>query len=415
MFTVISVAGGVPLRCWTDGVPFEDGAREQLEAVARLPFMAGPIVVMPDVHKGIGSTIGSVIATTGAIIPAAVGVDIGCGVMARHLGITASQLPSDLAGLRKAIEAAVPHGRSDDGGDGDVGAWKTLPEVHQGDWAALKPIYDMMCLKYPRLGRGASARQLGTLGTGNHFIELCVDEREDVWATIHSGSRGPGNRIGADFTSMARAAMKLWHITLTNADLAYLPEGTELFKDYVMGMKWAMTFASASRFLMMIEVVKVLRGCGLEIETPLVDGIFEMIDCVHNYMEREHHHGKDVFVTRKGAVRARAGDRGVIPGSMGTPTYIVKGKGNPDSLASCSHGAGRRMSRTEARRTFTTEDHRKATEGVECPKGAGVLDETPGAYKDIGAVMAAQSDLIEIEHVLFPILNVKGCDEPEEE
>ena len=417
MNRVFPVSGGVPLKCWTDGVPFEEGAREQLEAVARLPFMAGPVVVMPDVHKGIGSTIGSVIATTGAVIPSAVGVDIGCGVMAQHLGINASQLPGDLPGLRKAIEEAVPHGRrwGTDGDDNDIGAWKELPEIHLGYWAGLRPIYEMLAMKYPRLDRGASDRHLGTLGTGNHFVELCVDEKDEVWATIHSGSRGPGNRIGTDFTAMAKAEMKRWHIKLPIADLAYLPEGTDLFKDYIVGMGWAITFASTSRFLMMSEVIKTLRGFGLDVNTPRVDGKVEMIDCVHNYVDRENHHGKNVFVTRKGAVRARAGDRGVIPGSMGTPTYIVRGKGNPDSLDSCSHGAGRLMSRTAARRKFTVEGHQAATAGIECRKDASVLDETPGAYKDISAVMAAQSDLVEIEHVLRPIVNVKGCDEPEDE
>lgn len=414
MFKIIPVSGGVPLKCWTDGVPFEDGAREQLEAVARLPFLAGPVVVMPDVHKGIGSTIGSVIATEGVIIPAAVGVDIGCGVMARRLGIRAAQLPGDLAGLRKAIEAAVPHGRSNDGGQGDIGAWRSLPDSHLGYWTTLKPIYDLMVLKHPRLDRGASERHLGTLGTGNHFIEMCVDEREDVWLVIHSGSRGPGNRIGTGFTKLAKEEMKRGHIVLPNPDLAYLTEGTVLFRDYMLGMRWAQSFASISRFLMMEKTITALLGCGLLIDPPALGGTLKEIDCVHNYVDREYHHGKDVFVTRKGAVRAQAGDWGVIPGSMGTSTYIVRGKGSQDSLQSCSHGAGRRMSRTDAKKKFTVEDHRAATAEVECLKDASVLDETPESYKDIDAVIAAQADLVDIVHVLFPVLNVKGCELEEE-
>jgi Uncharacterized conserved protein len=411
-FTVHLVEGGVPLKCWTAGVPFEDKAREQLERVARMPFIAAPIAVMPDVHVGKGSTVGSVIATSGAIIPAAVGVDIGCGMLAQRVKIDSSHLlGGDKAVLRAAIEKAVPHGRSDDGGSDDCGAWKDPPELVKICWDRLKGEYDnVLVRKYPRLARGAAVTQLGTLGTGNHFIEICLDEEGMGWIVIHSGSRGPGNRIGTDFTRLAREQAKRWFIELLDPDLAYFPEGTEVFDDYLRAVKWAQEYASFNRKVMMSRVLEPLIVMGLSPDLPVVPDPVEdlCIDCRHNYVEMENHHGKNMLVTRKGAVRARKGDWGIIPGSMGARSFIVKGLGNPDSLQSCSHGAGRAMSRTEAKKRFTVADHVAATQGIECAKDESVLDETPGAYKDIEAVMHAQRDLVEIVHTLHQVVCVKG-------
>jgi tRNA-splicing ligase RtcB (3'-phosphate/5'-hydroxy nucleic acid ligase) len=412
-FTVRQVEGGVPLKCWTRGVLVEDKAIEQLERVARMPFIVAPIAVMPDVHAGKGSTVGSVIATSGAIMPATVGVDIGCGMVAQRIKIDPSRLASSKAEIRAAIEAKVPHGRSDDGGSNDCGAWKDPPWIVRAYWDRLKGEYeDFMARKYPRLDRGASITQLGTLGTGNHFIEICLDEEGMGWIVIHSGSRGPGNRIGTDFTSMARNQAKRWFIELPDPDLAYLPEGTEFFADYLNAVDWAQKYAMCNRTIMLSLVLDALVAMGLSPGLPADLDPFAPeslhIDCRHNYVELEHHHGNNMLVTRKGAVRARKGDMGIIPGSMGAKSFIVRGLGSPDSLHSCSHGAGRTMSRTEALKRFTVADHVTATQGIECAKDEGVLDETPGAYKDIDAVMHAQRDLVEIVHTLHQVVCVKG-------
>ena len=412
-FTVHLVEGGVPLKCWTQGVPFEDKAREQLERVARMPFIAASIAVMPDVHAGKGSTVGSVIATSGAIMPATVGVDIGCGMLAQRIRIDLSRLASDKETIRTAIEAAVPHGRSDDGGSDDCGAWRDPPGLVRACWDQLKGKYeDFLVKKYPRLDRGASIAQLGTLGTGNHFIEICLDEEDMGWIVIHSGSRGPGNRIGTDFTRLAREQARRWFIELSDPDLAYFPEGTELFDDYLEAVRWAQKFALLNREIMVSRVLGELISTGLSPGLPVdydpMSSESLNVDCRHNYVEMENHHGRNMLVTRKGAVRARKGDWGIIPGSMGARSFIVKGLGSPDSLQSCSHGAGRSMSRTEARKRFTVADHAAATQGIACAKDDSVLDETPGSYKDIDAVMHAQRDLVEIVHTLHQVVCVKG-------
>ena len=412
-FTVHLVEGGVPLKCWTQGVPFEDKAREQLERVARMPFIAASIAVMPDVHAGKGSTVGSVIATSGAIMPATVGVDIGCGMLAQRIRIDLSRLASDKETIRTAIEAAVPHGRSDDGGSDDCGAWRDPPGLVRACWDQLKGKYeDFLVKKYPRLDRGASIAQLGTLGTGNHFIEICLDEEDMGWIVIHSGSRGPGNRIGTDFTRLAREQARRWFIELSDPDLAYFPEGTELFDDYLEAVRWAQKFALLNREIMVSRVLGELISTGLSPGLPVdydpMSSESLNVDCRHNYVEMENHHGRNMLVTRKGAVRARRGDWGIIPGSMGARSFIVKGLGSPDSLQSCSHGAGRAMSRTEARKRFTVADHVAATQGIACAKDDSVLDETPGSYKDIDAVMHAQRDLVEIVHTLHQVVCVKG-------
>ena len=387
-------------------MPIEESAEQQLRNVAALPFIHRHVAAMPDVHWGMGSTIGSVIPTKGAIIPAAVGVDIGCGMTAVQTSIRADQLPDDLGPLRSMIEAKIPHGRTNRGGPGDRGAWGEVPDAAAKSWADFfEPRFAAMIEKHPKAKPYNSANHLGTLGTGNHFIEVCLDDKDRVWAMLHSGSRGPGNRIGMYFIERAKKEMERWHVQLPDRDLAYLSEGTELFEDYVAAVSWAQDFAAENRNLMMTRVIRALAQFlpGLPMATSEL-----VIDCHHNYVAKEHHFGANVWVTRKGAVRAREGDLGIIPGSMGARSYIVRGKGNVESFHSCSHGAGRAMSRTEAKRRFTVDDHIKATEGVECRKDAEVIDETPMAYKAIDDVMAAQTDLVEVVHTLRQVVCVKG-------
>ena len=322
-------------------------------------------------------------------------------------------LLEDKEGLRAAIEQMVPHGRSDDGGPNDLGAWKDPPSLILSFWNMLKDEYNnVLVRKYPWLDRGATVTQLGTLGTGNHFIEICLDEEDMGWIVIHSGSRGPGNRIGTDFTRLAREQARKWYIDLPDPDLSYFPEGTEFYDDYLQAVRWAQKYALLNREAMMVRVLEtlIMRGLspGLPVDFDHDADESRCIDCRHNYVDMEHHHGRNMLVTRKGAVRARKGDWGIIPGSMGARSFIVKGLGSPDSLQSCSHGAGRAMSRTDALKRFTVADHVAATQGIECAKDESVLDETPGSYKDIEAVMHAQRDLVEIVHTLRQVVCVKG-------
>lgn len=397
---------GVPIKAWVNGVPLEDQARQQLLNVARLPFVFKWVAAMPDVHWGIGATVGSVIPTKGAIIPAAVGVDIGCGMMAVQSDLNARDLPDNLHAIRTAIEEAVPHGRTHHGGKGDKGAWHIIPERNLETWGAeLKDRYDAILEKHPKLDRGNHANHLGTLGTGNHFIEVCLDEAESVWFLLHSGSRGVGNRMGTYFIELAKKDMQKFVQNLPDKDLAYFPEHTAHFGDYVEAVEWAQDFARTNRDLMMHEIVDAVRDSG---EVRPFTAHVQAINCHHNYVARERHYGQSILVTRKGAVRAQTGDMGIIPGSMGARSYIVHGKGNPESFMSCSHGAGRAMSRGEAKRRFTVEDHIRMTAGVECRKDSDVIDETPAAYKSIDAVMAAQRDLVEIVHTLRQVVCVKG-------
>src|SRR5438552_1510301 len=404
-YNLLRTETGVRVEAWTKGVLLEDQARAQLLNVAALPFIFKWVAAMPDVHWGIGATVGSVIPTKGAIIPAAVGVDIGCGMMAVETNLNARDLPENLKGIRTAIEKAVPHGRTNHGGRGDVGAWREIPARNNEVWQTLKPRYDAILEKHPKLDRGNHTNNLGTLGTGNHFIEVCVDEAEHNWLMLHSGSRGVGNRMGSYFIEVARKDMQSFFINLPDKDLAYLSEGTEHFDDYVEAVEWAQDFARSNRHLMMEQIVGAVRDSG-EVR-PFVAEL-KAINCHHNYVARERHYGQNILVTRKGAVRARQGDMGIIPGSMGARSYIVRCKGNVESFLSCSHGAGRAMARTEAKRRFSVEDHKGMTGGVECRKDADVIDETPAAYKPIEAVMAAQSDLVEIVHTLRQVVCVKG-------
>lgn len=392
-----------PIKAWVDHVPVEPEALEQLRRVASLPFIHGHVAAMPDVHWGQGATVGSVIATRGAVVPAAVGVDIGCGMIATRTTVRADQLPDSLSALRTTIERAVPHGRSHNGGAGDQGAWADLPHFVGSTAASLSRGFETICAKHPRIASGNTFNHLGTLGGGNHFIEICLDETDQVWAMLHSGSRGVGNRIGSYFISKAKEEMQRLDVHLPDADLAYLREGSDSFDDYCQAVLWAQRFAECNREIMMRQVLDCLSSA-----VPGAQGTVTAVNCHHNYISREAHFGSDVIVTRKGAVRAELGELGIIPGSMGQKSYIVRGKGNPDSFCSCSHGAGRAMSRGEAKRRFTVEDHEKATLGVECRKDAGVLDETPAAYKDLEAVMASQTDLVEVVHTLRAVLCVKG-------
>jgi len=396
--------GGVPIKRWTRGVAVEDAALKQLENVARMPFIHRWVAAMPDVHWGIGATVGSVIPMVGAIIPAAVGVDIGCGMMAVETSLKASDLPDSLAAVRAAIERAVPHGRTVNHGR-DKGAWGDPPKLVGAAWKGLADRFERITAKHPAIDKSNTVVHLGTLGTGNHFIEVCLDEREQVWIMLHSGSRGVGNRIGSYFIALAKREMERWMIHLPDQNLAYLPEGTEHFGDYVEAVEWAQDFARQNRELMMQATLKALADAkGVP---PFALGGMA-VNCHHNYVAREHHYGKDVLLTRKGAVRARVGDLGIIPGSMGTRSYIVRGKGNPESFDSCSHGAGRAMSRTEAKKRFTLADHAAATAGIECRKDEDVIDETPAAYKPIDDVMEAQKDLVEVVHTLRQVVCVKG-------
>ena len=397
----------VPIKAYVNGVQLEQQALQQLRNLAELPFIHHHVAAMPDVHWGMGATIGSVIATNGAVIPAAVGVDIGCGMVAQRTNLTASDLPDDLGPLRSAIEAAIPHGRTNDGGRGDRGAWEAPPRRVEQGLARLQPRLADIVKKHPKIERAADRASLhaGTLGGGNHFVEACLDEEQRVWIMIHSGSRGIGNRIGTHFIELARKEMERHFIKLPDKDLAYLVEGSESFDDYVEAVHWAQEYAKLNRDLMMAAALEALSNT---LKDRKVECDCGAVNCHHNYVQKERHFGADVLLTRKGAVSARTGELGIIPGSMGAKSFIVEGKGNRDSFCSCSHGAGRVMSRGEAKRRFTVEDHERATEGVECRKDAGVLDETPGAYKDIDAVMEAQKDLVEIRHTLKQVLCVKG-------
>lgn len=395
---------GAPIKAWTRGVQVEDVARQQLRNLASMPFIHKHIAAMPDVHWGMGATVGSVIATKGAIIPAAVGVDIGCGMMAQRTTLAASDLPDNLHALRTAIESRIPHGRTNNGGPGDRGAWgdaQTNAELDAHMWGL-----DAIVAKHPKIGQAAqrARNHAGTLGTGNHFVEVCLDEEQRVWIMLHSGSRGIGNRIGSHFIELAKQDMRRWFINLPDADLAYFPQGSELYGDYRQAVHWAQGFARINREMMMDAAVSALHEA---VPKPFACDC-EAVNCHHNYVSEERHFGENVLVTRKGAVKAGEGDLGIIPGSMGAKSFIVRGKGNRDSFCSCSHGAGRAMSRGEAKRRFTVEDHIKATEGVECRKDVDVIDETPAAYKSIEAVMAAQDDLVEVVHTLRQVVCVKG-------
>lgn len=384
-------AGRWPVLVYTEDI--EESAEAQLANLAQMPFIHHHVAAMPDVHWGMGATVGSVIATHKAVIPAAVGVDIGCGMCAVRLSLNAGHLPDGLGALRSAIEAAVPVGFNEHGDGRDPPA----DLITGAEWlgAAHPGIEQAKPNKW--------VRQLGTLGGGNHFIEVCLDESGSVWVMLHSGSRNIGKVIADYFITRAKEHMERWHIPLPDRDLAYLPDGTQDFADYVRAVEWAQEYAAWNRRIMLRIVLSALAE-----HLPPFDATAEAINCHHNYISRENHYGANVIVTRKGAIRARSGDLGIIPGSMGARSYIVRGLGSAESFHSCSHGAGRRMGRKEAKRRFTASDLAEQTEGVECRKDDGVVDEIPAAYKDIDAVMANQTDLVEPIHTLRQVICVKG-------
>ncbi|MFW1801404.1 RtcB family protein [Acinetobacter nematophilus] len=403
-YNIIQDKKGVPIKMWTKGVPVDEKSKDQLLKTAQMPFIYKWMAVMPDVHVGIGATIGSVIPTKGAIIPAAVGVDIGCGMMAARTSLNASDLPDNLHALRTELERLIPHAMTKGRGRRDRGSWDTPTARVDQAWAELVTDFEYICAKHPRLKNTNNHKQLGTLGTGNHFVEICLDEHQQVWIMLHSGSRGVGNAIGNHFIELARKDMQKHFINLPDKDLAYLVEGTEHFDDYWFAVGWAQRFAMKNRELMMEAAEQALR---IIINKPF-DAKVEAVNCHHNYVDKEEHFGQEVLVTRKGAVRARLGEYGIIPGSMGAKSFIVKGKGNQESFCSCSHGAGRVHSRTAAKKLFTVEDQIEQTQGVECRKDAAVIDEIPSAYKPIEDVMKAQSDLVEVVYTLSQVVCVKG-------
>lgn len=389
--------GLVPVKVYTDDV--EPGARQQLVNISRLPIVHHHLAAMPDVHHGIGATVGSVIPTLRAIIPAAVGVDIGCGMIAARLSLSANEI--DESSIKKVfaqISRDVPVGfEQHEERDARTDAAKPFKR-------GLRAILEQHPGIEKRVGKKSSwVRQMGTLGGGNHFIEVCLDEADRVWVMLHSGSRGIGNAIGTYFIALARSDAERHQLQLPDRNLAYFTEGAQYFDDYVAAVGWAQDYARANRAEMMDLVLEALRR-----HVPAFEVTTEAVNCHHNYVERETHYGESVWLTRKGAIRAREGDLGIIPGSMGARSYIVRGKGSEEAFHSCAHGAGRRMSRTQAERQFTVADLVEQTAGVVCRKDKGVLDEIPGAYKDIDEVMANQSDLVEVVHTLKQVLCVKG-------
>ncbi|MDM8559915.1 RtcB family protein [Candidatus Parabeggiatoa sp. HSG14] len=390
--------GKFPVKIYTDDI--ESEAQQQLHELSTLPFIHKHVAAMPDVHAGIGATIGSVIPTRGAIIPAAVGVDIGCGMSAIQLSLKANDLPDNLSGMRSQIEQVVPVGFDM---HQNLAIDKTLV-------VTMNERLNILLQKHPALVKMKKnfhkdwQLQMGTLGGGNHFIEVCLDENQNVWVMLHSGSRGVGNIIGRYFIGLAKKDMEKWFINLPNKDLAYLPQGTEHFEDYWQAVLWAQEYARINRQEMMRLILETLSQTDL----PSFQVMGEAISCHHNYVAMENHYKSNIFLTRKGAISAKEGEWGIIPGSMGTKSFIVQGKGNLESFCSCSHGAGRRMGRKEAKRRFSVDDMITQTQGVECRKDEDVIDEIPAAYKPIDEVMENQNDLVEIVHTLKQVVCIKG-------
>lgn len=400
-YELLHAEGATPIKGWVRGVPLESRAHEQLRNIAALPFVGPWVAVMPDVHLGKGATVGSVVPTRGAIVPAAVGVDIGCGMAAVRTTLRARDLPDSLALLRSSIERSVPVGNGP-GGDHRKRPDSIDTRIAQ---SGLMPRLEAVRARHPKVRNDKVDKQLGTLGGGNHFIEICLDEADAVWVMLHSGSRGTGNLIGTYFIEQARRQLerRVLGFHLPDKDLAFFLEGEPLFEEYVEAVSWAQDYARENREAMMARVLHEMRQRLPKFQLEKI-----AVNCHHNYVQREQHHGESLLITRKGAVSARAGELGIIPGSMGTCSYIVRGKGNADSFHSCSHGAGRVMSRTQARASITLKQHREATAHVECRKDAAVIDESPAAYKSIDAVMAAQTDLVEVLHTLRQVVCIKG-------
>jgi len=389
--------GFKPVKIFTRDI--DHGAMTQLKNIAQLPIIHSHIAAMPDVHRGIGATVGAVIPTKNAIIPAAVGVDIGCGMMAVRLSLTSAQLPDQLKTLRLAIERAIPIGQR---------AHKTV-SIRESVCKRLQPQVDTLFAKHPALLKMMKhpqtlwAKQMATLGSGNHFIELCIDEQKQVWVMLHSGSRGLGNAIGRHFIAIAKKDMHRHLHNLPDRDLAYFSEGSDGYLDYWAALNFAQEYARLNREEMMKLTLRAMAPFLPEFSIQQ-----HAINCHHNYVSLEHHFGADVLITRKGAINAEKDRLGIIPGSMGAKSFIVRGKGEAESFCSCSHGAGRVMSRTAARQAFRRADLEAQTKGVECRKDTGVIDEIPAAYKDIDQVMANQTDLVDIVHTLKQVMCIKG-------
>lgn len=392
------------VKMWTGDMEIEQAAQDQIRNISALPILAGHMAIMPDVHMGKGATVGSVIPTRNAIIPAAVGVDIGCGMCAVMTNLTASDLPDSLTSLRNSIERGVPVGFNEHSRSSIKVKGAAADKLRQAEMKMFQR-WDKLALK-KKLGRADPykiANQIGTLGGGNHFIEICLDSEDRVWVMLHSGSRGIGNQIGTVAIEMAKEIAIREQRKLVDSDLAWLDEGTAEFNAYIEAMHWAQDYAMLNRDTMMQIVLQSLQH-----KFPKMKTLGEIVNCHHNFTSFENHFGEDMWVTRKGAVSAREGQMGIIPGSMGAKSFIVMGKGNHDAYCSCSHGAGRKMSRNAAKKYFTVEDLELQTSGVECRKDDGVLDEIPGAYKDIDQVMDAQKELVDIVHTLKQVLCIKG-------
>lgn len=401
----------IAVKAWNEGVEIEDGAMQQARNTAQLDCVMHHVALMPDAHLGYGATVGSVIPTRiDAIIPAAVGVDIGCGMIAQRTTLQASDLPDNLRETRLQLESRIPHGRTSGGRrNHDRGAWGEPPRFVVDAWnSLLEQGYSYIVDKQPRLSKSNSIHHLGTMGTGNHFLELCLDESDRVWLMLHSGSRGIGAAIGNFYIEKAKESMGELVGNLPDKDLAYLIDdgrGAGAFHEYVAAVEWAQSFARINRELMMKRALETLRR---DRSLPPIEIDEKAVNCHHNYVSRETHFGTDCWITRKGAIRAGKDELGIIPGSMGARSYIVRGKGESNSFESCSHGAGRRMSRSRARKTVSEESHARALADVECRKDASTLDETPAAYKNIDSVMRAQKDLVEPIHTLRQVVCVKG-------
>lgn len=405
--TAVTNLGIDNVRAWTGKLPVEGDALKQLRNISTLPILAGHVAVMPDVHLGKGATVGSVIPTRGALIPAAVGVDIGCGMCAVRVNLRATDLPDNLAPVRRRIEQVVPVGFAQHDEPPQLEHFKGRDSarlVTAGRQLHARFNRLNMRRRLGRLDNNRVWRQVGTLGGGNHFIELCLDERDDVWVMLHSGSRNIGKMIGEAAMNAAREHMRAQGIDLPDRDLAWLDAGTAAFDDYVEALRWAQDYAATNRDVMLHAVLDAVADA---LDRP-IHTTATAVNCHHNYAAVEMHYGEEVWITRKGAVSAREGELGIIPGSMGARSYIVRGKGHAAAYHSCSHGAGRVMSRSAAKRRYSAADLIAQTEGVECRKDAGVVDEIPAAYKDIKQVMAAQRDLVEVVHTLKQVLCVKG-------
>ena len=386
---------------WLPPEQIEPAAMQQIVKIASMPFIYKHVAIMPDCHVGMGATVGSCIPTDGAIIPAAVGVDIGCGMVAVRTPLSRDDLPARLSGIREGIERRIPlsAGKYNRSVSSTAKARVATLEKKAGERLGL----------YRKLsGRADWRLQLGSLGSGNHFIEITLDESEGVWAFLHSGSRGIGNKIAMQHIRTAQRLMKRESIRLPDRDLAYLSEGTEEFDEYIRDLRWAQDFALLNREEMMDRVMTELSYTvygegGREGELEL-----ERIQCHHNFTQKERHYGKDVLVSRKGAIQAKEGQMGLIPGSMGTASYVVRGLGSVDAFETAPHGAGRRFSRTQARKRFTMDDFDRDMQGIEVRRSKEFIDELPGAYKDIDTVMEQSRDLVEIVHTFSQIVNVKG-------